>query len=420
MGIRGIIRNVHSIGIKNTYELHQYRKPDVPAKEQRAYFFKELFPLVYESASKKPVKHKVVIMERGERLSLNFQYLIKYLKENTDYEIDIHVLQFRAAPLKEYYSKAANYVRSAATAEAIFVCTANDIMGHFELRPETTYIQLWHACGAFKKFGLSTVDKKFGKSATSHLEYPVNTNYSYVTVSSPTVTWVFEQAMGIKPESGIVLPVGVSRTDAFFDEEYIRNSRYKIMQLIPATKTKKIILYAPTFRGEVSKATSPDELDIGLLEKSLGSEYILITKHHQSVKQPPKIPEEYEGFFAFDMTRGKGITINELMSVADIMITDYSSVAFEYSLFTRPMLFFAFDLENYVDYRGLYYPYSEITPGPVVKTTQDIVDYIVNIDTRFEAQKVIDFQKRFMSACDGHSTERIVKLIGKANHFGTS
>jgi hypothetical protein len=156
---------------------------------------------------------------------------------------------------------------------------------------------------------------------------------------------------------------------------------------------------------------SPDELDIEKFADALSDDYILIYKHHQTAKNLPKIPEKYRDKFAYDMTKGRGLDINELMTVSDICITDYSSVAFEFSLFERPLLFFVFDLEEYIDDRGLYYDFNEVTPGPLCKTTEDMIDYIKNIDERFNKQEVIDFKNKFMCSCDGHSTERILDYL---------
>ena len=284
-------------------------------------------------------------------------------------------------------------------------------MSYITLRPETTYIQLWHGCGVFKKVGLSTIDKKFGKSAKSHEEYPLNTNYSYVTIASPELSWIFEESMGIDKESGVITPTGISRTDEFFDEEFISGSYRKLYEKIPQARDKKVILYAPTFRGDVATCTTPDVLDIAAFARELKDEYILILKHHPTVKKLPEIPKEYENTFAYDMTRKSGMNINELMTVADICISDYSSVVFEYSLFERPMLFYVYDLEDYIDERGLYYDFDEITPGPLCRTNEEMLDYIKHIDERFDKQEVTDFKNKFMCCCDGHSSERILALV---------
>ena len=144
------------------------------------------------------------------------------------------------------------------------------------------------------------------------------------------------------------------------------------------------------------------------MHEALGEEYVLVFKHHPFVKNRPVVPESLKDF-AIDLTAD--MTIEELLMVSDVCISDYSSLVFEYSLFERPMLFFAYDLEEYYDWRGFYYDYAEMTPGPTCKTTEEMIDYIKNLDTRFDRQKVVDFKNKFMSACDGHATERILELL---------
>ena len=108
------------------------------------------------------------------------------------------------------------------------------------------------------------------------------------------------------------------------------------------------------------------------------------------------------------------MTIEELLMVSDVCISDYSSIVFEYSLFERPMVFYAPDLEDYDDWRGFYYPYEEMTPGPIVKTTQEIGDYLLNLDERFDQDRIHEFRQFFMSSCDGKATKRILKLLEEA------
>ncbi len=452
MDIKAVMKNVKEKGLKETIRIHQdrdRRKNNLGLKEEiiqgiiqdsfasqkenykryltkisegevteefyenelKSIYTKHVFPRIYNEEAKKPVKDKMIFMDKGPFLSVSLIYMCKYVKKNTSYKVKKHKLCIRKVPNEDYYEKAKEYIRDTATAKAVFICTANDLMSYITLRPETTYIQLWHGCGVFKKVGLSTIDKSFGKTAKSHEEYPLNTNYSYVTIASPELSWIFEESMGIDKDSGIIIPTGISRTDEFFDEEFIAGSYRKLYDKIPQAKGKKVILYAPTFRGDVATCTSPDELDIKAFAKELGDDYILLFKHHPTVKNLPKIPEEYEGTFAFDMTWKSGMNISELMTVADICISDYSSVVFEYSLFERPMLFFVYDLEDYIDERGLYYDFDEITPGPLCRTNEEMLDYIKHIDERFDKQEVIDFKNKFMCCCDGHSSERILALV---------
>ena len=75
------------------------------------------------------------------------------------------------------------------------------------------------------------------------------------------------------------------------------------------------------------------------------------------------------------------------------------------------MLFYAYDLEDYFDWRGFYYNYEELAPGPVVYTNEEIIDWIRHLEERFDRNRVRSFRKRFMNACDGHATERILSLV---------
>ena len=149
------------------------------------------------------------------------------------------------------------------------------------------------------------------------------------------------------------------------------------------------------------------------MKEALGGEYVLLVKQHPIVKMRPPIPEGAKGF-AFDVS--DSCTIEDLICVCDICISDYSSLIYEYSLMDRPMVFFAYDLEEYGDWRGFYYDYEELTPGPVVRTTGEVISWIR--EEKFDMEQVRAFRKRFMSACDGHATERLLKAIGITGHTG--
>ncbi len=105
------------------------------------------------------------------------------------------------------------------------------------------------------------------------------------------------------------------------------------------------------------------------------------------------------------------MTIEDLLCVADVCISDYSSLVFEYALFEKPMLFLAYDLDDYFDYRGFYYDYHELAPGPVVRDTVGVIDFVQHLDERFDLSRVQAFRNKFMSSCDGHATERIIQAV---------
>ena len=343
---------------------------------------------------------------RFTKLSNSFELIYKALEESGEYDLKCSYVQFNFIRGREFTQRVNEMLKELATAKYVFVDDASLILSSIPLRKETVAINLWHACGAFKKFGRSTAELKFGSSAATLDKYPNYGNLTHVTVSSPEVIWAYEEAMHLP--KGIVKATGVSRTDQFYDKEFVESRKQKLYEIMPEAKGKKVILYAPTFRGHVATASSPDRIDFERFCRELGNEYVIVCKHHPFVKNPPIIPEELQ-HFARDLT--KYLSIEDLLCCADICISDYSSLVFEYSLFEKPMIFYAYDYDNYCDWRGFYYDYSEFTPGPVVQTEDELLNSIKNIDTQFDKQKVIDFKEKFMGSCDGHATERIIALM---------
>ena len=375
---------------------------------RKHYRYKVYFPKVYSSYCTEPVQeNKVLFLEmRFTKLSNSFELIYKALEESGEYDLKCSYVQFNFIRGREFTQRVNEMLKELATAKYVFVDDASLILSSIPLRKETVAINLWHACGAFKKFGRSTAELKFGSTAATLDKYPNYGNLTHVTVSSPEVVWAYEEAMHLP--KGIVKATGVSRTDQFYDKEFVESRKQKLYEIMPEAKDKKVILYAPTFRGHVATASSPDRIDFERFCRELGNEYVIVCKHHPFVKNPPIIPEELQ-HFARDLT--KYLSIEDLLCCADICISDYSSLVFEYSLFEKPMIFYAYDYDNYCDWRGFYYDYSEFTPGPVVQTEDELLNSIKNIDTQFDKQKVIDFKEKFMGSCDGHATERIIALM---------
>ena len=375
---------------------------------RKHYRYKVYFPKVYSSYCTEPVQeNKVLFLEmRFTKLSNSFELIYKALEESGEYDLKCSYVQFNFIRGREFTQRVNEMLKELATAKYVFVDDASLILSSIPLRKETVAINLWHACGAFKKFGRSTAELKFGSSAATLDKYPNYGNLTHVTVSSPEVIWAYEEAMHLP--KGIVKATGVSRTDQFYDKEFVESRKQKLYEIMPEAKGKKVILYAPTFRGHVATASSPDRIDFERFCRELGNEYVIVCKHHPFVKNPPIIPEELQ-HFARDLT--KYLSIEDLLCCADICISDYSSLVFEYSLFEKPMIFYAYDYDNYCDWRGFNYDYSEFTPGPVVQTEDELLNSIKNIDTQFDKQKVIDFKEKFMGSCDGHATERIIALM---------
>lgn len=370
-----------------------------------------LVPLAYRRAAIQPVDScKVVfVVEKGDTLPSAYSVMLPYLRDVIGLDVRVHVIGFNTGIGRaEHLRRSVALAREVATASVVFLDDASREISCLPLRPETRVVQLWHACGAFKKWGASTEGLLFGHSLKQVKRHPFYANLSLVTVSSPEVEWAYREAMLLEDAPEVVQSLGVSRTDAFFDGAFIERSLQSLYERIPQAAGKRVLLYAPTFRGDIESAEAPDALDIAQLASELGEDWALLINHHPFVKNRPAIPAGCESF-AFDVT---GILpIDQLLIAADVMVTDYSSVVFEYSLTCRPMCFFAYDLEEYDDWRGFYYPYDEMTPGPVVRTTAEVAAFVRESATAFDDTEVRTFSGRFMVSCDGHSTQRIWQAI---------
>ena len=391
---------LHQEFLKNFF----YFKRDI----KKFCFFKILVPLKYKKAGLRPVQdNKVVFMElTAPELSDNYKLIYNRLVSEYDLDIHVHFLMQGRVKKDELYRRQIAYIKDAATAKYIILNDSYNVSGTIRKRKGMHIMNTWHAAGAFKKFGFSIADKKFGMDRHEMKQFPLHPKYDLVTVSSPEVEWAYVEAMGKEKDRDSVKGIGISRSDIFYDEEFRKNAREHFKQLFPGAEGKKVILYAPTFRGHVKDAESPDMLDIPMLKNELSKDYVLVTKHHPFVRKRPVI-DDADRDFAIDMS--DLMSIEELLSVADICISDYSSLIFEFSLFEKPMIFYVYDLANYFDWRGFYYEFKDLAPGPICYTNKELLENIRKTETGWDPGRVKAFRKKFMSACDGHATDKIFK-----------
>lgn len=375
-------------------------------KALRAVLMGVLYPLIYRLSALRPVQpDKIVFVEvRDTSLDGSLYYMRRYLEKRYTYACKSCFLRSGFSGAAAYAKNCLSMLWQIGNARCVFVSDACNVFGTVRKRPETVVVQLWHGCGAFKKFGMSTADLIWGAEREELLRHPNYANMDFVTVSSPEVRWAYAEAMALPIER--IKADGVGRTDRFFEPERRQRACDKLHRLLPETIGKKIILYAPTFRGEISTAQSPDELDFSACRKQLGEEYFYLIKRHPFVQQQHPLTAE-QRVYARDVT--DILTIDELIFVSDLCITDYSSLIFEYALMEREMIFFAFDIDEYLDWRGFYYPYDELVPGPICKTTQEVINAVRAAERGENRERIRAFRQKFMSACDGHATERILK-----------
>ena len=200
------------------------------------------YPRIYRRAAKHPVdENKVLFLECSRKaLSNSFSVLYRTLEEQGGKTLRCHYLLHTTASRREQRKRCRAFVRDLATAGVLYLDEGTDILSHVPVRAETQVVQLWHGCGAFKKFGRSVAEKQFGASADYMDTHPFHSHYSLVTVSSPDVMWAYEEAMEYPRETGVVQPLGVSRTDVFFDKAFLDSAKQNLLRLVPQSAGKRV------------------------------------------------------------------------------------------------------------------------------------------------------------------------------------
>ena len=270
-------------------------------------------------------------------------------------------------------------------------------------RAGTTTIQVWHACGAFKRFGYSVLDKSFGADEESVRRFPIHTNYDVCLVSSMSVAPAYAEAFR-QPLERFASKYGIPRTDVLFGEERTAAIAAGIRVRYAIPEGRRTILYAPTFRGEsIGRARSPEDLDLEVLQRVLGEDHVVLLRLHPFVRKARPLAPALAGF-VIDVSDHPDI--NELMLVSDVLVSDYSSAIYEFSLLGRPMAFFAPDEAEYEGERGFYFDYRSGVPGPVFEATEALAAYLrAGV---FDLDRVARFRAASFDIADGRSTARVV------------
>lgn len=340
----------------------------------------------------------LMLSESREKLSGNLKFIddeIDKTRFSVIYSLRKSILQKRSKEEKKELCKLL------ATSKYILVDDFIPTMYPIPLRKETRFIQVWHAMGAFKTVGFSRLGKPGGPSPRSLS----HRNYTDTIVSSEEIRGNYAEAFRIGIEK--VHALGTPRTDVFFDEKYKDLVRKGIYLEYPQLKGKKVVLFAPTFRGNGVKTAHYDYswISFSKLQKVLGEDYIFIIKMHPLIQNMPD--EVLDSSYFLNLSEER--EINDLLFVTDVLITDYSSVIFEASLLDIETVFFVPDYEEYVTSRDFYYPYNEYTYGTVAYNENELVEAILN--GKNDEDKIIRFRNKFCNACDGHCAERFVKFF---------
>lgn len=272
-------------------------------------------------------------------------------------------------------------------------------------RRGSRYVQVWHASGAFKRFGYSTLDRTFGQNHAFVDRLAIHTNYDRCLVSAARFAPFYAEAFR-QPLERFDASLGIPRTDVFFGDRRAAAER-RVRARYPLPAGRRTILYAPTFRGEtIIRARAPEELDLPTLRGILGKDHVLLLRQHPFVRDAKALDPSLADF-VIDVSDHPDI--NELMLVSDVLVTDYSSAIYEYALLDRPMAFFAPDHAAYERERGFYFDLRTGLPGPIFEDSAVLADWLRAAD--FDLDRVARFRDESFDVADGHATERFIERV---------
>ncbi|USK59540.1 CDP-glycerol glycerophosphotransferase family protein [Peribacillus asahii] len=328
--------------------------------------------------------------------------LLKKSGSNLDAKGDGHTIVLPFETKNIFHTLRAFY--HLATSKWVVIDNYFGFLAAVTFKQEVTCVQVWHAAGAVKQFGLRDPSVQYRSARAQKRFLEVYRRFHYVTTGSEIMADIYKESFQVEDHQ--ILRTGVPRTDFFFDEQAKERAQQAFYRTFPELKTKQIILYAPTFRDEELHADTI-ALNLDLLYKELHEkDYVVLLKLHPAVTMEQNIEEQFLGF-VYQVNRG--FHINELLVVTDLLITDYSSIPFEFSFFQRPMLFFAYDLEQYAERRGFWEDYTESMPGPIVYNTEEILEKIHSHD--FMLEKVAPFNEKWNTYSNGQSSKQLISRL---------
>lgn len=290
-----------------------------------------------------------------------------------------------------------------ATSKQVFIDNYYGFLSVVDFKEDVECIQLWHAAGALKRFGLKDRSVLQRSQSAQKRFLNVYKKFNKVVVGSESMAKVFIEAFNLSPES--ILRTGIPRTDLFYDKRAQDEMISELTTENPDLKNKKVILYAPTYRdGQLNQFEI--KLDLDLMEQELGREYILLLRLHPAIKNVTNYEKRYPGFI-YDTSSFPDV--NRLLLVTDVLVTDYSSIPYEFALLNKPMVFYPYDLDEYKEQRGLWGDYESIVPGPIVHSTREMVEKIK--ENAFDLNKIQLFAQNWNRYSKGKSSRNIVDYI---------
>ena len=365
--------------------------------------------------NKEPIKQNSIVFEsfRGDFYTDNPKYIYEYLLKNYGDNFEyVWVINDKRTKIpgnpKKVKRLTLEYYHTMATSK-YWVLNGRQ---HSSLlkRDEQVLLETWHGT-PLKKLGLDLENLYSGSPKYQKRVDKDSKNWDYLVSPNKYTTNILKRCFAY---DGEMLETGYPRNDILSNADEKLADEIKAKLNLP--KDKKIILYAPTWRDdeffEAGQYKFTLKLDLKRMQEELSDEYIILTRLHYFIANNLDL-SDYKGF-AFDESKYDDIA--ELYLISDILITDYSSVFFDYANLKRPMLFYTYDLDSYGDViRGFYFDMENNVPGPLLFTTEEVIDSIKNIEKINEQyrEKYEEFYKPFCSLEKGDASRKIVERVWK-------
>ena len=330
------------------------------------------------------------IIDSGESFKGNLDYIKKEFEKRGNFEFNFF-----------YKDKISfNAFKNLATSKYVFLNDNFFPLAFMTFKKQTKVVQLWHAPGASKKFGGSVASDDDVLMLSK-----ISKNTDYLISSSKKIENYYAEAFQI--DKSKIKPLGLPRIDYYFENHNLEKLKEDFSKKYGINANKKIILYAPTFREEKKYNDVFNFLDLKKFNEVLGSDYVLALRLHPKIKdfykENIKSSEEYIDCSDYPSEQ-------ELMMLSDILITDYSSIMIEFGILDKPIIFFAYDLDNYLQTeRGFYYDFKKTVPGKLVYDSDELINAIKNND--FDKDKIPSFIKTQFDVIDGKSSKRVVDFL---------
>lgn len=319
-----------------------------------------------------------------DTLTSDFKLLADALEQENKYDIHYNLIRFENDNKGKinYFFNCLHQLVEYKKSRLVIINDNNFVISTHKPK-NCQVLQIWHACGAVKKFG-NEIKRK----------YPIQ-NYDYVICNAEYWKSVYSRSFGV-PENHILV-TGMPRTD-----DLLKTKSDAFYEKHPECRGKKLCLYAPTFRGNIMDGFRVDHFDMKQVEKEL-PDWIILYKFH------PLLGDiQLEGCNAINVNKEDLYT---LMQASDCLISDYSSVVFDYSLLNKPWIEYISDLNEYSKTIGLNIDLKDI-PGSICTNEEELIQAIKNLNS-YDYEKNQSFQQKYMTFTDGKNTERVIEQIDK-------